>query len=596
MRNRSKVVRLTAAVIPLALAACAATAEFIPAAVASNDSLILSSPGQEVDRSGQSLTVGRSTYGKYLAARHAEVLGDYGTAASLLAEVAEEVPDQEDILRRVHLLMVTEGRISSAREYALRIVAEQTEAPFAIVTLAVGNIKDGRYDAAVARLRDADLGGANRLVVPLLLAWSLQGDGDTDAALDELEALGGQQAFDIIEGLHAGLIADGAGMQDAAEEALQRTVDGGATPPLRVVEAYASFLSRQERWDEAQALMDRFLAGLPDSILIEPTLAAIARREALPPIVDGPVAGAAEALSGVARALSRDGSSPTALFLVRMSLELRPDNASTQLLLAQILEDQERLDLALAAFDGVAPGSPYSWLARLSAARVLDEQGHIDEAVALLNKMLGERPERSDAANTLGDLLRVNERFGEAVDAYDRAVARVGDIGRRHWRLLYTRGIALERSKNWDRAEADFLKALDLEPDQPHVLNYLGYSWVEQGVHLDQAREMIEKAVGQRPRDGFIADSMGWVLYRLGEYARAVVHLENAVALEPADPVINDHLGDGYWLVGRRQEAAFQWRRALDAGPEPDLAAEIESKLRGDTVPVPLPPGEGRDS
>ncbi len=596
MLTGPKVLGLTAVVLPLALTACAAEGEFVPAAVASNDSQILSSPGQEADRDGQSLTVGGSTFGKYLAARHAEVLGDYATAADLLADVVREVPEHENILRRVHLLMATEGRIASAREYASQIVGQEPRAPFASVTLAVDNIRNGAFDAAIGQLREADLGGANRLVVPLLTAWALAGDGDVDAALEELEALGGRDAFDIIEGLHTGLIADISGRRDVAEEALRGTVESAETAPLRVVEAYASFLSRQARWDEAQTMLDQFLSGLPDSILIQPTVDAIAERRAIPQIVDSAVSGAAESLSGVARALSREGNSPTALFLVRMSLALRPTDASTQLLLGQILQDQERYDLALAVFDEVDADSPYSWLARLSRAQLLEDTDRLDEAVTLLQAMISERPERSDAAHTLGDLLRVNERFEEAVGAYDSAIGRVGDVGQRHWRLLYTRGIALERSKQWDRAEADFLTALDLEPDQPHVLNYLGYSWVEQGVNLERARRMIEKAVEQRPRDGFIADSMGWVLYRLGEYEPAVTNLEKAVALEPGDPVIKEHLGDAYWLVGRLQEATFQWQRALDADPEPELAEKIKAKLRGDERPVPLPPGEGRDS
>ena len=596
MRDGSKVLRLTVALAPLLLAACAAEVGLVPAAVASNDTQILATPGQEVDRSGQSLEVGRSVYGKFLAARHAEALGDFGAAATLLAEIADDVPDQMAVLRRVHLLMATEGRVADAQKYAARVVAEQSDAPLAAVTMAIGHLGNGDYETAAVLLREADRGGANRLVVPLLLAWSLAGAGETADALSVLGALGGGQALDLIEGLHSGLVADFAGLTDKADAAFKRTVDAGETTPLRVIEAYVSFLSREGRWDEAQAVMETFLGIVPDSILIEPAAAAIVRREALPPVVESAADGAAEALAGVARALSRDGNSLTGMYLVRMSLQLRPEDPSTRLLLGQLLQDQERLDEALAAYGEVDPASPYNWLARLSRAQVLDEQDRAEEAFALLQTMIAERPERSDAAHTLGDLLRVNERFSEAVGAYDDAVARLDDIDTRHWRLLYTRGIALERSKQWDRAEDDFLTALDLQPDQPHVLNYLGYSWVEQGINLDEARRMIEKAVEQRPRDGFIVDSMGWVLYRLGEYQPAVGHLERAVALEPADPVINDHLGDAYWLVGRFQEAAFQWQRALEAGPEPDLAADIEAKLRGEKRPEPSPPGDGQDS
>ena len=152
-----------------------------------------------------------------------------------------------------------------------------------------------------------------------------------------------------------------------------------------------------------------------------------------------------------------------------------------------------------------------------------------------------------------------------------------------------------KRAKRWDRAEQDFLKALDVSPEQPLVLNYLGYSWVEQGVQLERARKMIDTAVGKRPRDGYITDSLGWVLYRLGDFEAAVVHLERAVALEAGDPVINDHLGDAYWAVGRKLEARFQWMRSLSLEPDRDVEAELRLKLGGKKIPKPLPPGKKRD-
>ena len=159
-------------------------------------------------------------------------------------------------------------------------------------------------------------------------------------------------------------------------------------------------------------------------------------------------------------------------------------------------------------------------------------------------------------------------------------IGHIGAMKERHWILLYSRGIALERSKQWSRAENDFLAALKLNPNQPYILNYLGYSWVDQGINLDRAKTMIERAVKLRPNDGYIVDSLGWALFRIREFPVAVQHLERAVELRPQDPTINDHLGDAYWRVGRRNEARFQWRRSLSLGPEPDQAAQIRSKIR----------------
>ena len=341
--------------------------------------------------------------------------------------------------------------------------------------------------------------------------------------------------------------------------------------------------------------LDAFRVQQADDFLLRPGADALAKRETVARIVTGAADGMAEALVSVARALNRDRGDIGALIYTRMALALRPNDPMTQTLLADVLANQSRWEAAIAALREIEPGSPYSWFARRSMAQMLEATGELEEAISLLEKMVSERTDRVEAAQTLGDFLRLNDRFDEAVTAYDVAVDRVEAIDQRHWRLLYTRGIALERAKNWPRAEKDFLHALELQPQQPLVLNYLGYSWVEKGLNLDRARGMIEDAVAQRPGDGFIIDSMGWVLYQLGDYEGAVHNLERAVSLESGDPIINDHLGDAYWLVGRGTEARFQWKRALGADPEEDQRVIIKQKLQGESLPKPTPVSE-RDS
>ena len=258
------------------------------------------------------------------------------------------------------------------------------------------------------------------------------------------------------------------------------------------------------------------------------------------------------------------------------------------------MESENRREESNAVYRSLKPESPYAWTARLRVAANLDRVDRTDEAIALLATMGQERPDRPEPYINLGDIQRNHERFEEAVKAYDEAVKRIGALERRHWSLLYTRGIALERSQQWQRAEADFLAALEFEPEQPYVLNYLGYSWVDQGLHLERAQKMIERAVELRPNDGYVVDSLGWVLYRLGKFAGAVRELERAIELRPEDPIINDHLGDAYWRVGRRQEARFQWQRSLSLDPEDDLLSILKDKIKaglgdGDT------PKSGRD-
>ncbi len=577
----------------LVLGGCASSQASTEVALSDN-SIVLSAPGQESEARAARIDVGGSVYGKFLAARHAEIQGEYARAADLLLGVLETAPDDTDLLRRTHMLLASEGRIAEAVPLAERLEDLDSKGPFANITLAVEDIRAGDFAAAEQRLDVVERRGTNQLLVPLLRAWALHGAGRTDEAMDELGPLAEVNGFAVIEGLHSGLIADLAGDGKAAEAAFEKAAGNGAIP-LRLAVAQASLLSREGRWDEAEAALDAFRVQQSDDFLLRPAADAVAKRQTVPRTVTSSAEGMAEALVSVARALNRDGGDISALIYTRLALALRPENPMTQALLADVLANQGRQEGAIEILQRIDAESPYSWFARQSLAQMLEATGKFDEAIALLDQMVGERPDRVEAAQTLGDLLRLNDRFDEAVDAYDVAVDRVGEIDQRHWRLLYTRGIALERSKDWSRAEQDFLRALELQPRQPLVLNYLGYSWVEKGLNLDRARRMIEDAVEQRPGDGFIVDSMGWVLYQLGDYSDAVVQLERAVSLEPGDPIINDHLGDAYWLVGRSAEARFQWNRALGADPEEDLEAVINEKLQGRSLPKPTPVGE-RDS
>ena len=295
--------------------------------------------------------------------------------------------------------------------------------------------------------------------------------------------------------------------------------------------------------------------------------------------VAGAAHGIAESLWDLAVLLSDQNVDQIALMLARMALHLKPRFDMAQILVGDILVGMQRYDDAVTAYDKVNRSAPRSWEARLRAADTLARGEKIQPALDRLSAMAEERPKRSDALIARGDILRFKKRYDDALKNYDRAFARIGKIERRHWSLYYSRGISLERSKRWERAEKDFLQALELQPDQPFVLNYLGYSWVDKGLNLKRALSMIEKAVRLRSNDGFIVDSLGWAHYRLGAFDRAVRYLERAIVLSPYDSAINDHLGDAYWRVGRRMEARFQWRRALRFDPEPETVDGIKKKL-----------------
>ncbi len=522
-----------------------------------------------------------SAYGSYLAARQAQAVRDTTSAADFYVQALAQDPNDPELLRRAFTLLATEGRIEEAAALAERLRALGGNIQMAGLVRAVHAAKIGQYARAESEVAALPEGGYNSFIAPLLRAWLIAARGEPQRGVVALAALGQTRGFEMFENFHAALILDQAGELQAAGPYYERAAASGATY-LRLVQATASYYARIGQTERARAALSGFDNEGGDSVVRGGNRPELASGPILTaPLIAKPTDGMAEALFDLGSLLNQQNLDDLAMVMTRLALHLAPDMDIALLLAADILESGDREEQAIGMYRRIPTSSPLSWSARLRSAALLDDVGRTDDAIATLNALAEERQTRPDALIALGDLLRGKERFAEAVVAYDRAMARIGaGVEARHWVLFYSRGIALERAKQWPRAEADFLKALELNPDQPYVLNYLGYSWVEHGIHLDKALAMIETAVKLRPEDGYIVDSMGWVLYRLGQFAEAVPHLERAVELRPADPTINDHLGDAYWRVGRENEARFQWERALVLKPEPELVREIQTKLK----------------
>ena len=487
--------------------------------------------------------------------------------------------------------MVASGRFEEAAKLANRIVDSNSGAPISNLTLVVEEVRTKKYVQAAKRLEEMPKRGMNTFTSPLLLAWIHFAQGDPDKAVAALEGLSKIASFAGLRNLHVGLIMDLAGRPAEAEESLK--LSAGSTQSLRVVQAYGRFLERAGRPDEAKKLYEDFVAKSNGSDSFDPAFARLKAGKKPDRLVRDVNEGLSEVFFNLSGTLAQGRSTDLALIYGRFALRLRPDFPLAQVLLGGLLESLDRKDEALALYEAVNPASPLSWSARLRAADTLDELERTDEAIKQLKKMADERAGQYDPLTRLGDMLRAKKRYEEAASSYGQAIDRIGTLGKNHWSLLYARGIAYERSKQWPKAEADFLRALELSPDQPFVLNYLGYSWVDQGLHLNRAREMIERAVRLRPNDGYIVDSLGWVLYRLGDFEGAARRLERAVILRPDDPTINDHLGDAYWRVGRFREARFQWRRALSLKPEKAEIPKIEKKLQRGLVDAPAKDNRG---
>jgi tetratricopeptide (TPR) repeat protein len=521
-----------------------------------------------------------TTPGNYLAGLHAERMGDVGQATRFLLQALRDEPDNLELLQRTFLLTLSEGRIGEAMDLARRLNERAPDAPLPALALAVDDFHRGKYDSAATRLQSLADTGLNKFVVPLMLAWIEAGRGKIDEAFDALDPLAENSAFVVVRDMHAGFLDEIAGRDKEAEDSYRSALDAGQGGSVRIIQALGRLYQRTGQADKAKTLYDDYLKQNPDTVLLEVESKSLSDQAPPAPLIKDATDGMAEALFNIAGTLQQQNIGIVALAYARLALELKPDFPVCRLLIADIFDGQGRQGDAVAEYAGINKDSPFHWLGRLREAVYLASQDRTGEALAKLEAMAGERPDRVDMLVTMGDILRSQDRFAEAETAYTRALERIPQLEERHWAILYARGIARERSKKWDLAEADLLKALDLRPDQPYVLNYLAYSWAEKGIHLERAKTMLEQAYALRPNDGFIVDSMGWILLRLGQVTQAVDKLELAVELEPQDPTINDHLGDAYWHAGRFVEARFQWRRALSLKPDPESVPKIEAKLK----------------
>jgi tetratricopeptide (TPR) repeat protein len=529
---------------------------------------------------GQPVTLGDSLAGNYLAGRFAQSQRDMSKAADFLNTALDMAPRNPGLLRRIFMLMVAENRLKEATELARRIIDADIKTPFANLTLILHHILTDRLDKAEGHLPKLTADGIDALLSPLVRAWVWVGQGKgVEAALGAIEPLAQKNGSKALHDFHAGLINELTGRSEEAEKSYLAAVEGQGGLSLRIVEILGTFYERLGKAEKAAALYQKYMQQNPQSHYLEQALARLQSGDVPALQVSTASDGIAEGLFGLASSLRQQNARMTALVIGRLALHIKPDFPIMQTLLAEIFESQNRLQSANAIYASINGNSPYSWPTRLRLATNLDRMERTDDAIKQLHAMAADT-DRAEPLITLGDVLRRHERFKEAISAYDQAFKRIEKLERQHWSLLYARGIALEQSKMWARAEADLLKALEFEPEQPYVLNYLGYSWVDQGVNLDRALKMIKKAVALRPSDGYIIDSMGWVLYRLGKYENSVRELERAVELRPEDPIINDHLGDAYWWVGRDDEARFQWQRALGLDPKPDIAANLHEKIK----------------
>jgi tetratricopeptide (TPR) repeat protein len=499
--------------------------------------------------------------GAYLAGRQAISSSDFEAAARYFTRALGQDPGNPALMESVALSQLSLGRIDQALPIARFMEDMGLKSQVAHMVVTASLIAAGEFDTLLAR--DSNALGIGPLVDGLVKAWASIGAGSMAQALTQFDAVAEQGGLRSFARYQKALALASVGDFEGAEATFADDSGGALALSRGAVVARMQILSQLDRNNEALAMLEAtFDAGLDAGLRdLRDRLVA---GETLPfDHVRSVSDGMAEVFYSIGQALEGDAADEYVLIYARLATFLRPDHEEALLLGAQLLSNLGQFDLAVETYRKVPRSSPDFYPAELGRAEALRQAAKPDAAVEVLEQLARDNPDLPRAYTALGDLLRQQEDYAAAVKAYDKALELTDPASRSQWFLLYARGIAHERLKQWDKAEADFRSALALNPDQPQVLNYLGYSLVERQVKLDEALAMIERAVARRPESGYIVDSLGWVLFRMGRYDEAVAHMENAVELVPVDPVVNDHLGDVYWAVGRKREAEFQWRRAL---------------------------------
>jgi len=509
-------------------------------------------------------------FADYIVGRYAAARGDMGTAADRLRAASARNPADHALASQAFSASLLAGRGDLAA-----LAPQVSDSLLAQLYLADEMARAGRWNAAERRYAALPEQGLTGALRPLLVAWTQQGAGQTDAALATLRPLAAGQALRGVYTLHMALIADQAGRAGDAAELYQTARQAFPSLNLRLGIVLASAEARRGLTDEAHQTIAALAAGNPDLAIAEPALDAAVAQPAVPRAVDG----IAETYLAFAAALRESGANDLAQALLRLALLDRPDFTAARILLSEAQDAAKQPGAALATLRGVPAADPLHSVAELRETVLLDELGDHAAAVALAADLARAYPTRPEPLAQEGEALRMEQHFADAAAAYDQAIARAEALGPVPWTLYFERGISREQAGNWARAQADLERAVQLAPDQPTVLNYLAYAWVGRHEHLPRAREMLERAVAINPNDGSVIDSLGWVMLSQGDAADAIRQLERAVELEPEDPVINGHLGDAYLAAGRRREAEFQWRRALTLKPKDADKARIEAKL-----------------
>lgn len=519
----------------------------------------------------------RGVAGQFLASHFAQSENDWASAGRFLDSVLAHDPDNPDLLKRAMILAMGAGDLKLAAQHAENLLSRENTNNLAWLIKTVSLLASNDPKGAAETLAKMPQGDVTDFVRPVIKGW-------TEAAQGRLVTDGFNMT--TIHSYSGALMALHLGKKTEAAAFIKRMADVGGLSPHDFERVGDLYLAVEDRAKALESYKNAFVQD-PKNKRLEKKIAYLTAGKDIPADsnaalrVKTPAQGVAVAMNDLARVLFQEYSDGSARIFAQMAMTLDPGYIEARLLLANALARSGRYNESIAFFSTIGPEHENYFEIQHHMADLLDEAGQTDRAMALLNDLFMKHND-VEALIRIGDIYRSKENYDNALKAYNRAAGKIGkEIPEEYWYLLYARGMVYEREGDWNKAEADLKAALVYRPDHPYLLNYLGYAWADQGIHLKESLNLLERASSLRPDDGFIKDSLGWVMYMMGKYDDAVPHLEKAVELMPYDPTLNDHLGDAYWQVGRRLEARFQWERAFnyaEAGDE-KLKQTVSAKL-----------------
>lgn len=518
--------------------------------------------------------------GSFLSSRFARQHQDIDEAANYLAQSLTHDPDNLALKQESMRAQVMAGNMQAAIKLAQDVAKQEKHDPLVATLLMIDFLHKGDYSKANAVIALPSDRGLFGIIKPVLSQWLSIASGGLTAPVNMQETIDKSGFFAPFLYYHAALMNDVLGFKDIARKNYEKANEDPAISSYRVVEALSNFYLRSGENEKAQAVFDNYARENPESNLIPEAILA-QKKYTVSPLVANPTEGLAELFFSTASILFGEEMTTESVIYLQLALALRPEFPPAQLMLANLYENNQEYQEAIRLYEAIKPGTVFYKRAQIRKALNIEALGHPEKAIAQLETIVDNAPTDVSALITLGDIYREQKRYENAINAYTKAITLIGSPKASDWPLLYARGIAFERSAQWKFAEQDFFTALKLSPDQPEVLNYLGYSWLIMHQQLDKAFEYITIAANARPEDAHIIDSLGWAYYVKGDYDKALEALEKAADLMPQDPTVNDHLGDVYYEVGRRNEARYQWNRALNFNPEKADAERIRLKISG---------------